>query len=320
MKKKMDVSKVIQALDLLLNSETRKMNFLTLLEWVVTKSIENNDYPDGLGELFFELFPGRYCDIRDDVFSTTKITSLFYLILRVSLFANDDQIFDVTQFFMGFDSLASRYGIGISGYPARPDNRDKALDSIMKHTSKEALTQKIYQQYDNARANYSFNLSIGKNLSYDEFLLMVFDFYTYTQLSVGQISKEDSESNHDQLLSEVAHVVNEVFSDNGGIKSAYVIAKDNIQGGIGTIFDKITEYLKSKETNLYIHLVFQKNFAPLEWEKRISVVKNLMVIVGPWLSSTVLSQPPESYANNLEPLIKGYVRSLENFQTYMTIF
>ena len=183
------------------------------------------------------------------------------------------------------------------------------LQEILSKISKEALAQTIGLKIDLARVSYRMDQVIIE--SFEEFSTTVLSYYIHMLQKLNRIKIP---ADFNALSAEAFALLNRAFSNNGGLKSAIEESRTGVWGGMRYILDRITDQLKKEEQEKTIDLVLKFSFDPLEWDIKVSLIKDLMEVLKPALPPEIYSQPPEKFANNYEILIKSYVNSIDQLK------
>lgn len=97
---------------------------------------------------------------------------------------------------------------------------------------------------------------------------------------------------------------------NGDIISAFNDAHDGTNGGMRVVLDTIAEGLKAEAVERYITDVFDRIIAPNSWQKKVDIIEQFIAYSGPYLSSSIVADQPERYAQNYSELIRSYIEGL----------
>jgi hypothetical protein len=183
------------------------------------------------------------------------------------------------------------------------------LDHILEQLDSHAELS-VTSPYDEARGKYSFNTEAV--CEYEEFIDAITAFYThlyrYTNKVQGKIDKN-------QLGAEALHVLKETFKGENGYKEALVEVKYRNHGGLGYIFNKITEYLKNQAWEKHSLKTFKENIDPFDFRVKVNLIKEILNRSKDHLPEEILSQPPERFAENPEEIIKAFIQIRKVLET-----
>ena len=303
--------KFLNALSVLWQSPVRSRNALKLLHAYFHRFFTLNHYPPGIGEVVFLFFKDRTEDDRVR-FPITDIQPLIMTAIRLVQLAKTSDLIDVLQLFRGLDCLA-RCAYDDSG-------AQKVIKYISDNLNLRHITEQTLLPLDSARAAYQSQLFVGDSLSFDHFTSQIYDFYQYLQVKTGQITAPIQAEEQEQLHAEALALLDKAFIQNGGVKSAYIMASEGINGGIGKVLDQITHTLKQSQQKAYTEFIITEAIKPLEWGLQVEVVKKLMEQTKAFLPQIAQSQPPERFVSNLPPIIRAYNEHLDHMYRTLSAY
>lgn len=198
---------------------------------------------------------------------------------------------------------------------AKNNLKNDTLQEILSKISREALAQTIGLKIDLARISYQMDQVIIE--SFEELNESMLSYYVYLLQHLDRIRIP---VDFNALNAELFGLINRAFSNNGGLKFAIEESRTGVWGGMRYILDRITDQFKKEEQEKIIDLVLKYSFDPLEWDIKVSLIKDLIEVLKPVLAPEIYSQPPERFANNYEILIRSYVNSIDQVtHTFQTI-
>jgi hypothetical protein len=264
-----------------------------------------NDYPSGLGDRLNKLILSLPPAVK-------KNKDLFPLIpmkdcLQLAQYASENDYSDVHVL---FDAIR-----GKNAWVPSKDAKAQASESTDPHSlleyflselSAENIAREIYKPIDEARASYIMDSVEVAN--YEEFNEAISAFYVHIYRHLGQLQWPLS-INH--ALPNALDLLERTFQNHGGKNAAYAEGLNPVKGGLRFIFDLMTESLKQEEKEKFIRAVFKGTLDPLDFDKKVSIIKAFMQRVGPNLPEHIRGYSPEQYATDYETIIRAYSESLE---------
>jgi hypothetical protein len=189
-----------------------------------------------------------------------------------------------------------------------PDSECIVFDTVISQINEQALAQRWGIQIDSARA--SFVLESSTVETYEAFIDILQSFYIHLQRYVSSDPAESLDTA--RARSETIALLQRAFDAKGGDLTAFAQARDGIQGGLRTILDTLTEQYKAEKLAAHIERVFTDAIEALEWDERVEFMRGAMKRMGPLLSPELRSKSPEQFLRNVKPIVRMYVKSLDN--------
>lgn len=263
------------------------------------------DYPSGLGDRINKLIMSMPPTVK-------KNKDFFPLIamkdcLQLTQYALEKDYPDVL---MLFDSIRGKRTEKITeGAPAKAVESAEPgsmLEYFLNELSAESIAREIFNPIDEARASYIMDSITAANN--EEFNEAISAFYVHIYRHLGELQ---GPLNINHALPNALALLERAFQNNGGIKTAYVEGRNPVKGGLRFIFDLMTERLKQEEKEKHIRMIFKGTLDPLDFDKKVSIIRAFMQRVGPNLPGQIRSYSPDHYASDYEDIIMAYSESLE---------
>ena len=190
-------------------------------------------------------------------------------------------------------------------------NQDNGrFKAILSEIDSDALTEQIGIPIDSARASYI--LDSVKVKSFDEFNETIVSFYIHLMRYTRKVSQKiDS----DAAGAEALALLERTFNGKGGYSAALAEAKNATNGGLKFILDLVTEQFKNEEQEKHISRVLKIIVDPMDWEKKIALMKEFIMRIEPHLPDEITTLPPERFVGHYEELVKAYVQSMDKVKT-----
>ena len=274
--------------------------------------IERRQYPEGCGRRLLDL-------VRSLPPAVRRLKRLFPLIpmadgIRLSQYAARTDHEDVPLL---LDAAAGRNTTPKTPRPTRAhageagarDTAEATLEAILDEISAEALAAKFDRPIDEARATYRPGSAALD--SYDEFLDAVAAFSAHLARHAGVVGPGvDPEA----VAADAQDCLERAFARSGGLKAAWTEAHEPLQGGLGFIFNVMTNQFKTEARSKHVRWVFKNAMDPRDWDARVALMAAFLRRVGSHLPPNIRSQPPARFAKHYEVIVDAYVRSLDRFK------
>jgi hypothetical protein len=314
--------KIIKALALIWNSNNkgRRNNSLALINSYMNIMQDQGIYPQGLGERLLEFINTHSKDpIRE--FEIEDITRLVSSTAKIANLAGQGSIIESVDMVALFTAISKLFYIHFNIDEAFQSPRSiisKVLfETMIRKMSPERISKEITVPLDAAMRSFK-TIFQHQEITYHDFLDEITRFYVHILVSIKQISPEET-VDKSFMKAEAISVLQEAFGSESGHKYGHILAKENLQGGINTVFRKMISVLEQKERQKILRQAWIE-ICPADWFARVAMTKEFMDFARPSLSKTVADLPPEMFADNVESIIDGYIRSMENVKNLMKSF
>ena len=182
-----------------------------------------------------------------------------------------------------------------------------SINSLLAALDEREIAQRIGIPHDEARMRYA--LHANTVAGFREFEQIIGEYYNYHFTTCvapgGALSPAEARSRAKQILEQ------DYRRRNGDIRSAFVDARDGTNGGLRAMLDIIAEALKADSMSQYTQDVFDRHVTPVSWEEQVDIMRQFIAHFGAYLGSSIRQDRPEQYARDYEPLIRSYVRALQ---------
>jgi hypothetical protein len=182
------------------------------------------------------------------------------------------------------------------------------FDTVVSQIKERAVAEHVDSSIDSARG--SFILESSTVETYEEFIDGIVAYYIHMQRYVS--SSPDNATDVTRGRTEAIALLQRTFRNKGGDQAAFARARDGIKGGLRSILDDMTEQYKAEKTQAYIEMVFNDAIEAMGWNERVTCIRGLIKRMGQSLPEEIRNEPPERFARHYKPILKVYVKSLDN--------
>jgi len=280
----------------------------TLIKVFSDYYIERKKYPCSFGEKLHKIVLSLplYIKRTPKLFPLLPKDRFIKLIQNVSEKDHNDFTF-LDNALYGETSTQSRLSDSNDNKKSVINNTTDKLNYILKQINPDLIRSTITQVYDEARASFILNKVTVE--THEEFLDYLTAFYAHIYRYTNKI---DQPIDKNALDSESLNIFNKTFNDKTKYNEALAESKNGTKGGMRYIFDIITEYLKQVAAEKHIIKIFRETIDPLEYQNRVTIIKEILYREKGNLPKELSSQPPEKYAVDYEDIIKAYAQSKTN--------
>ena len=177
------------------------------------------------------------------------------------------------------------------------------LNAIMKLLDPRVIAEKIDSPHSFARHSYPFDGSMPT--SFQDFQKRLQSYYKHHCAAIGIGKFPDEISNHNAMK-----IVENAFSDRGGIRYAYQNTVTGMDNGMAALHDAIANVLQEQHRTSYIRFVIDTHIDPLDFDQKVAVVRELLeTYYIPWSVYDRVS--PEELATNHYAILFSLVQHLE---------
>ena len=180
------------------------------------------------------------------------------------------------------------------------------INILLSALDEREIARQVTNQHDETRMR--FHPPSNTVANYDEFSDITANYYNYHYTKCvtngGRFTGGESRSAARALLE------NEYRKRRGDIVSAFNDAKDGTNGGLRAILDIICEAIKAESVERYIRDVFDRCVKPVSWDQKVDIIRQFITYCSPYLSSSIVANEPERYAQNYSELIRSYTEGL----------
>ena len=180
------------------------------------------------------------------------------------------------------------------------------INLLLSALDEREIARRVAVPHDEARMQY--RLSSNTVAGYGQFSDIITDYYNYHYTKCishgGTFGRDDAYGKAKELLE------SEYRKKRGDIVSAFNDAHDGTNGGMRVILDTIAEKLKAEAVERYVTSIFDRIVAPNSWEQKVEIIRQFITYSGPYLSSSIVTDQPERYAQNYSELVRSYTEGL----------
>ena len=273
--------------------------------------LQRRYYPKRLGGQLTELFAALPPVVR-------KLKMNFPLLelglaIRLSQFAHPVDHEDVALLFETLcgKTLNESPCIIKNGYDknngAVDNGSSQVVDQVLDRLSAAGFARDQGIAIDAARG--SFLLTAATVDSYDQFIETVTAFYLH--LERYRQNAPDMPLDPKTIPPKALALLERSFAQVGGTPTAFVRARDGLQGGMRSILDGLTEQFKKDRYRDQVRCVFGQSVDPLDWQAKVAFMQAALQRLAPLLPEEIKNQPPQRFARDYEDLINILVQSLD---------
>ena len=180
------------------------------------------------------------------------------------------------------------------------------INILLSALDEREIARQVAVPHDEARIQY--RLSSNTVADFGRFSDIITDYCNYHCSSCvshgGTLARSDAYGKAKELLE------GEYRKRRGDIVSAFNDAHDGTNGGMRVVLDTIAEGLKAEAVERYIAEIFDRHVTPNSWERKVDIIRQFINRCGPYLSSSIVADQPERYAQNYSELIRSYTEGL----------
>lgn len=279
-----------------------------LLDAFASHHIDHDTYPVGFGKRLQGILTSlpastRRLKIRFPLLSSTRGFSL-------ASFANSEDHPDAVIMLKTIqgepDGTDRRYGRPSDGSSPGYQAPDSGLRDVISLINENSLAERISLPVDSARASYLLDTVLVQ--SHEAFNDTITSFVVHVFRRVRGVDVNEPVQ---AFGAEAFALLERTFAHGGGVKTALLEAQTGTKGGMRYVLDAMTEQFKKEEREKEVQRVVLEALDPLDWDSQVSLIKALLERLWTHLPDDIRDQPPERYANHVEPLARAYVESMD---------
>lgn len=180
-----------------------------------------------------------------------------------------------------------------------------AIDNLIAELSEDVIARRVGGAHDAARAQYQ--LRANTVADFDSFIDAISDYYSYHFQRVNRCGPLPDDIARQEARNLLAGIYRQNQQD---INNAFNDASDSVSGGLRIILDQMANAFKFQQIEQYIISVFDRYYAPNDWDAKVEIITQFITCYGHALGETLRTDRPESYASNPAQLIRAYVDGL----------
>ena len=279
-----------------------------LWERFLTFYIDQNRYPAGCGNLFYEWICAVPFKIRKKI-KTPFVPMEFFG--RLSELAGKENLQDLGLF---FDCIRGRYNLRSEKTLKAGDNNGKVkddrdvFDSVASVITAEYLDKNFGIKIDSARASFILPSSIVE--SYGEFTELVESFFnhlcSFTSLKPGIKNAGDPAG--------VYALIERAFANKGGFAEARCRAFDGSGGGLRSVLDELTAQFKRDIYTDHVNAAFKRAIDIKDDNQKKAFARGALAYLKPFLPAQLADRPAESMLSRTEVLARIYVKAIDTIK------
>lgn len=181
------------------------------------------------------------------------------------------------------------------------------LEEILHALDEQIIAQEVGRHHDTVRA--TFTLNRNSSSTFAEFLRTIGEYYNHHHAACvttgGRFSDQQAQQRAKRILDD------HYRKQDGDCITAYNDAHEETNGGLHVILTTIADHLRDESVELYISSVFDRYIAPNSWQDKVDIIRQFIEQRGHLLDGSIDTANPERYAQNHQPLIRAYVRGLQ---------
>ena len=181
-----------------------------------------------------------------------------------------------------------------------------SINSLLGYLDERAIARNVAIPHDEKRMQY--HLRSNTVTDWDRFRDIITDYYNYHH--TGCISRGGRLSSGEAYGRAAESLEKEYRKKSGDIVSAFNDAHDGTNGGLRSVLDIICESIKAESVERYVRDIFDRHVTPNSWDQKVDMIRQFITYAGPYLSSSIVGNQPERYAQNYNELIRSYVEGL----------
>jgi hypothetical protein len=186
-----------------------------------------------------------------------------------------------------------------------------SIEALLEEIDERTIAKKVGIPNDEARISYY----LKKNTvdSFDEFSRIIGDYYNH---HFKQCVSRGSGLSISEATGRAKEILDREYRRrHGDVVTAFNDAHDGTNGGLRVVLDTIAESIKAESTERYIRDVFDRHVTPIEWDKKVEIIRQFIIHSGTDYRSSINKDQPERYAQDYKELIREHVNSLKTTST-----
>ncbi|MBI1931200.1 MAG: hypothetical protein HYS24_01520 [Ignavibacteriales bacterium] len=268
--------------------------------------INNKKYPNNFGAQLNKI-------IRSLPLSTKKMAKLFPIVpkskyLELIQYADEDEFEDITKLheIAFYDKIKTNSLVNNLDENWTKEKREKQIiDYILEKINPYNIDTNLLSRIDEARTKYT--LDKNQVETYEELIETISSFYLF-------VLKETNNSNmnidEEKLQIEALNLFQKTYKYKNEYQQAIVNSLNGFEGGIRTILDDITKYIKTDTKENYVNAVINE-IDPTNYEIKKSLIQEIMNREKGDLNINNELLIPDKYIDDYIEIIRTYSQSKE---------
>lgn len=205
-----------------------------------------------------------------------------------------------------------RTGGRSTGRPSAQPPEDAAraeLQVLLEDISADELGLRVRRPIDEARAQFTLDSVTASSVA--ECLDTVSALLRAMNLKLGVEGRDGQGYGTPQ---EALNLLERTFARQGGLKAAYAEAMEGTRGRMRLVLDAVATQYRHDQEEMYVGWVLRLALDGMAYEDRCALVLAFMDLVRPCLPPGEGPHQPERYVDDLGPLIRAYVQSMDQLR------
>lgn len=186
-----------------------------------------------------------------------------------------------------------------------------SLTALRAELTEQAIASNVTRKHDHARA--VFPLSKNNVADFYEFSRIIGEYYNHHFAACitngARLPREEAIGRAEELLTRVRG------REGGDYRTAGRDTINGMNGGLREILDQLNEGFKAESVERYIRAVLDRHVRPLNWEDKISIIKQILAELDPpataGAATPVDPANPGEFAAAFERAVRAYQRGLQ---------
>ena len=154
-------------------------------------------------------------------------------------------------------------------------------------------------------------VTVGDGFEFNE---AISAFYGHILRHTGSLT---GQANKDALTAEAIDLVTKAFQAKGSYRAALAQGMQGTKGGMRLVFDELTEYIKQKNTEKYIEMVFKQAISPLDWDTQVTLMETFKERIISDLPDDMKTMPAKQLAQHWEEVLRCYTESADKVKNLL---
>ncbi|MBK7105927.1 MAG: hypothetical protein IPH62_11650 [Ignavibacteriae bacterium] len=286
---------------------TKKINQVHhLINKYLDYFINNKKYPNNFGIQLNKI-------IRSLPLSIKKMAKLFPIVpkskyLELIQYANENEYEDITKLheIAFYDKIKTNSLVNNLDENWTKEKREKQIiDYILEKINPYNIDTNLLSKIDEARAKYT--LDKNQVETYEELIETISSFYLFV---LKEINNSNMNIDEEKIQIEALNLFRKTYKYKHEYQQAIINALNGFEGGIRTILDDITRYIKTDTKENYVNAVINE-IDPTNYEIKKSLIQEIMNREKGDLKINKELLIPDKYIDDYIEIIRTYSQSKE---------
>jgi len=264
-------------------------------------------YPSQFGQKLYKLFLSlpSYLFTLDDFFPLLPMDHYIDLVQHASKSDHND-IAVLLKTIQGEIKRVNQKSFPTPKTASHIEKKDRILDFLLEQLEPDRIQSIIQGPFDEAKGNYSRDRNtVADN---DEFRQAIVEFYTFLYCHTNKV---DGKIDPTQMSIQAINLLPKVYRRKNGYNEALRDAIHGTNGGLQSIFTKLTDYLKEEARQQYIFKTFRDTIDPLDYKTKVNLIKQIIERTKDNLPEEIVTAAPEKFVDDYEDIILALIKSQE---------